>query len=326
MRAVTLPSFGGPEALVLADVEDPVAGPGEVLVDVVATAVNRADLLQRRGFYDPPPGASPYPGLECSGRISAIGEGVAGWAVGDEVCALLSGGGYAEKVAVPVGQLLPVPAGVSLVHAAGLPEVACTVWSNVVDLARLQVGEHLLVHGGTSGIGTMATQLAHRRGAVVHVTVGSSAKATAALQLGATTAVLYREQDFVEVVKAATGGRGADVVLDNMGAAYLPRNVQVLATGGRLVVIGLQGGVKGELDLGALLAKRASVHATSLRARPAAEKAAIVAGVLADVWPAVEQGDVVPVVDRVLPLEQVGEAHQVLEDSGHIGKVLLQVA
>ncbi|MCW2777071.1 MAG: quinone oxidoreductase [Frankiales bacterium] len=326
MRAVTLPSPGGPEALVLAEVPDAVAGPGEVVVDVVATAVNRADLLQRRGFYDPPKGASPYPGLECSGRISALGEGVAGWAVGDEVCALLSGGGYAEKVAVPVGQLLPVPAGVSLLHAAGLPEVACTVWSNVVDLARLQVGEHLLVHGGTSGIGTMATQLAHRRGAIVHVTVGSPEKATAALQLGATTAVLYKEQDFVEAVREATSGHGADVVLDNMGAAYLPRNVQVLATGGRLVVIGMQGGIKGELDLATLLAKRASVHATSLRARPLPEKAAIVAGVLADVWPAVEEGDVVPVVDRVLPLEQAGEAHQVLEDSTHVGKVLLQVS
>ncbi len=320
MRAVTLPSFGGPEALVLADVPDPVAGPGEVLVDVVGTAVNRADLLQRRGFYAPPPGASPYPGLECSGRISALGEGVAGWSVGDEVCALLSGGGYAEKVAVPVGQLLPVPAGVSLLHAAGLPEVACTVWSNVVDLARLQPGEHLLVHGGTSGIGTMAVQLGKRLGARVSVTVGSAEKAQRALALGADTAVLYREQDFVAELDPV------DVLLDNMGAAYLARNVQALATGGRLVVIGLQGGLKGELDLGALLGKRASVHATSLRARPAQEKAAIVAGVLADVWPAVEQGDVVPVVDRVLPLAQAGEAHQVLEDSTHVGKVLLQVA
>ncbi|MCW2606768.1 MAG: NADPH:quinone oxidoreductase [Frankiales bacterium] len=319
MRAVTLPSPGGPEALVLADVEDAVAGPGQVLVDVAATAVNRADLLQRRGFYDPPPGASPYPGLECSGRISALGEGVTGWAVGDEVCALLAGGGYAEKVAVPVGQLLPVPAGVSLLHAAGLPEVACTVWSNVVDVAGLKAGEHLLVHGGTSGIGTFAVQLAKRLGARVSVTVGSAEKAARAKALGADVAVVYEEQDFAEVVEPA------DVVLDVMGAAYLPRNVKVLATGGRLVVIGLQGGLKGELDLGALLVKRASVHATSLRARPLEDKARIVAGVLRDVWPLVEAGGIVPVVDQVLPLDRVGEAHQVLEESTHVGKVLLQV-
>jgi putative PIG3 family NAD(P)H quinone oxidoreductase len=325
MRAVTIPSPGGPEALVLADVPDAVAGPGEVLVEVTASAVNRADLLQRRGFYNPPPGASPYPGLECSGRVAALGEGVTGWSVGDEVCALLAGGGYAELVAVPAGQLLPVPRGVSLLEAAGLPEVACTVWSNVFDLARLQPGEVLLVHGGTSGIGTFATQLATHAGARVVVTVGSPEKAARALELGAERAVLYREEDFVEQVRTHTDGYGADVVLDNMGAAYLPRNVEVLATGGRLVVIGMQGGVKGELDLGALLMKRAAVHATSLRARPNEQKAAIVAGVLAEVWPAVEAGDVRPVVDQVLPLEQAAQAHQVLEDSTHVGKVLLQV-
>ncbi len=318
MRAVTLPSYGGPEVLTLADVAVPVAGAGEVLIDVVATAVNRADLLQRQGFYNPPPGASPYPGLECSGVVSALGEGVAGWAVGDEVCALLSGGGYAEQVAVPVAQLLPVPEGVSLLEAAALPEVACTVWSNVFDLAGLQPGERLLVHGGTSGIGTHAIQVAARHGATVTVTVGSAEKATRALSLGATTAVLYKEQDFV-----AAGP--FDVILDNMGAAYLARNVEALATGGRLVVIGLQGGVKGELNLSMLLGKRAAVHATSLRARPAEEKAAIVAGVLAAVWPAVTAGEVRPVIDRVLPLADVADAHRLLEQSSHIGKVLLQV-
>ncbi len=323
MRAVTLPSYGGPEVLTLADVAAPVAEPGEVLVDVVATAVNRADVLQRMGFYNPPVGASPYPGLECSGRIAALGEGVAGWAVGDEVCALLSGGGYAEQVAVPAGQLLPVPAGVSLVEAAGLPEVACTVWSNVFDLAALQPGEVLLVHGGTSGIGTMAIQLAARYGARVLCTVGSPEKAARAEELGAERAIRYRDEDFVEVVRAVTDGRGADVVLDNMGAAYLSRNVQVLATGGRLVVIGLQGGVKGELDLATLLGKRASVHATSLRARPAAEKAAIVGGVLAAVWPAIAAGDVRPVIDTVFALEQVADAHRLLEASTHVGKLLL---
>jgi putative PIG3 family NAD(P)H quinone oxidoreductase len=323
VRAITLPSSGDADVLVPADVDDPVVGPGEVLLDVVATAVNRADVLQRRGFYDPPPGASPYPGLECSGRIAELGEGVTGWSVGDEVCALLSGGGYATRVAVPAGQLLPVPAGLSLVEAAALPEVTCTVWSNVFSLARLQAGEVLLVHGGTSGIGTMALQLAARAGARVVCTVGSAEKAARAVELGAERAVRYREEDFVEAVREITGGAGADVVLDNMGAAYLSRNVDVLAVGGRLVVIGLQGGTRGELDLGALLAKRAAVFATSLRARPAAEKAAIVAAVREHVWPAVEAGQVRPVVDRVLPLDDAAQAHRVLESSAHIGKIVL---
>jgi putative PIG3 family NAD(P)H quinone oxidoreductase len=325
VRAVTIPRPGGPEALVLAEVDDPTPLPGEVLVDVVASAVNRADVLQRRGFYDPPPGASPYPGLECSGRVAELGEGVAGWAVGDQVCALLAGGGYAERVAVPAGQLLPVPAGLSLLEAAALPEVVCTVWSNVFQLAALEPGEVLLVHGGTSGIGTTALQLAARHGARVFCTVGTPDKAARALELGAERAVLYRDEDFVQVVREATDGHGADVVLDNMGATYLDRNVRVLATGGRLVVIGLQGGARGELDLGRLLTLRASVHATSLRARPAAEKAAIVEAVLAGVWPAVEAGEVHPVVDRVLPLSEVAEAHRALEASEHVGKIVLEV-
>lgn len=323
MRAVTLPSYGGPEVLTVAEVPDPEVGPGEVLVDVAATAVNRADVLQRMGFYNPPPGASPYPGLECSGRIAALGDDVAGWQVGDEVCALLSGGGYAERVAVPAAQLLPVPDGVSLVDAAGLPEVACTVWSNVFQLAALQPSEVLLVHGGTSGIGTMAIQLAARHDARVFCTVGSEEKARRAEELGAERAIRYRDEDFVEVVRAAAGG--ADVVLDNMGAKYLARNVDVLSTNGRLVVIGMQGGSRGELDLGALLAKRAAVHATSLRARPAAEKAAIVESVLAGVWPAIDNGEVRPVIDRVLPLDAVAEAHRVMEESSHVGKILLSV-
>ena len=324
MRAISISTPGDPDVLVPVEVDDPVAGPGEVLVDVVATAVNRADVLQRKGFYDPPPGASPYPGLECAGRIAVLGDGVSGWSVGDEVCALLAGGGYATRVAVPAGQLLPVPAGLDLVEAAALPEVACTVWSNVFSLAALQPGEVLLVHGGTSGIGTMAVQLAARAGARVLCTVGSPDKAARAEQLGAERAIRYRDEDFAAVVRELTGGRGADVVLDNMGATYLARNVDVLAVGGRLVVIGLQGGARAELDLGALLVKRASVHATSLRARPAAEKAAIVAEVLGHVWPAVEAGDVRPVVDRVLPLEQAAQAHRVMESSEHIGKIVLR--
>ena len=323
MRAVVMTGPGGPEVLRWEEVAEPVAGAGEVVVDVAASAVNRADLLQRAGHYDPPPGASAYLGLECSGRVAALGEDVDGWSVGDEVCALLTGGGYAEQVAVPVGQLLPVPDGVDLVSAAGLPEVACTVWSNVFMLAGLQPGETLLVHGGSSGIGTMAIQLARQVEARVAVTAGSAAKLEACRELGAQVLVNYREADFVEVVRAATDGRGADVVLDNMGAAYLSRNVEVLAPNGRLVVIGLQGGTTAELDLGVLLRKRAAVLATALRSRPAAEKAAIVASVRENVWPLIAAGTVRPVIDRTLPMSQAAEAHRLVEASTHVGKVLL---
>ena len=326
MRAVTISEPGGPEVLGWGEVPDPVCGPGEVLVDVVAAAVNRADLLQRQGHYPPPPGASEVLGLECSGVVSEVGPGVTGWAVGDEVCALLSGGGYAERVAVPAGQLLPRPAGVELATAAALPEVVCTVWSNVFMLAGLRAGEVLLVHGGGSGIGTMAVQLGVRAGARVAVTAGSAEKLAYCRELGADVLVDYREQDFVEVVREATGGHGADVVLDIIGAKYLARNVDVLATGGRLVGIGMQGGTKAELDLGTLMRKRASVAATTLRSRPATGpggKAEIVAAVRHDVWPDVERGVVRPVVDRRLPMSRAAEAHALLEASGAIGKVLL---
>ncbi len=256
----------------LSEVPDPEPGAGEVLVRVAAAGVNRADVLQRQGHYAPPPGESEVPGLEVSGTIEALGDGVEGWSVGDEVCALLSGGGYADLVRVPAGQLLPVPAGVSLIDAAALPEVTCTVWSNVFLTANLQPGETLLVHGGSSGIGTMAIQLGRAIGAVVAVTAGSPEKLAACADLGAEVLVNYREEDFVDRVLAATDGAGADVVLDNMGAKYLARNVSVLATGGRLVVIGMQGGTRAELDLGVLLRKRAAVIATSLRARPSARR------------------------------------------------------
>ncbi len=322
---MTIREPGGPEVLDLVEVGDPSAGPGDVLVDVVATAVNRADLLQREGRYPPPPGAPPYPGLECSGRIAEVGAEVEGWAVGDEVCALLPGGGYAGRVAVPAGQLLPVPCGVDLVDAAALPEVACTVWSNVFMLAGLRPREVLLVHGGGSGIGTMAIQLAVAVGARVCVTA-SARKLPRCAELGAEVLVDYRSQDFVAEVQAATDGHGADVVLDNMGAKYLARNVEVLAVNGRLAVIGLQGGARAELDLGALLAKRAAVLATSLRARPAREKAAIVASVRQHVWPLIEAGRVRPVVDRRLPLAEVAEAHRVVAAGEHVGKVMLVVA
>jgi len=325
MRAITIPQPGGPEALVWAEVPEPVPAAGEVLVEVAATAVNRADLLQRQGFYDPPPGVSPYPGLECAGRIVALGAGVAGWAVGDEVCALLAGGGYAERVAVPVGQLLPVPTGLSMAEAAALPEVASTVWSNVFQVAHLRPAETVLVHGGASGIGTMAVQLAKAVGARVLVTAGSAEKLARCAELGADVLINYREQDFVAAVGEATDGAGADVILDIMGAKYLQRNVDALAVNGRLVIIGLQGGVTAELNLGTLLRKRAAVVATNLRGRPLGEKAAIVAAVREHVWPLVEAGVVKPVVDRVLPIAEAGAAHRVLEAGEQVGKVVLEL-
>jgi putative PIG3 family NAD(P)H quinone oxidoreductase len=279
--------------------------------------------MQRKGFYDPPPGSSPYPGLEVSGTVDALGEGVDGWSVGDEVCALLVGGGYAEQVCAPATQLLPVPTGVALEDAAALPEVVCTVWSNVFMTANLLPGQTLLVHGGSSGIGTMAIQLAREVGARVAVTAGSAEKLDACRALGAEVLVNYREQDFVDEVKAATDGAGADVILDNMGAKYLARNVDALAVNGRLVVIGLQGGTRAEIDLNALLRKRAAVIATSLRARPLAEKAAIVAAVREHVWPLVESGRVRPVVHSRHPLADAAGAHREMESSGHIGKILL---
>ncbi|HEX9232138.1 MAG TPA: NAD(P)H-quinone oxidoreductase [Jatrophihabitantaceae bacterium] len=322
MRAVVITEPGGPEVLKVQEVPDPEPAGGEVLVDVTATAINRADLSQRQGNYSAPAGASPYLGVECSGTIAALGEGVTGWHVGDEVCALLSGGGYAERVAVPAGQLLPVPRGVSTVDAAALPEVACTVWSMVFDIGRLQSGETFLLHGGSSGVGTMAIQLAHWHGARVIATAGTQRKLDFCLDLGADVAINYREQDFVDVV---TAEGGADVILDNMGAVYLQRNVTALSVGGRLVVLGAQGGRTGELDLGMLLGKAATVSAALLRPRPLAQKAAIVAATVAFVWPLIESGDVHPVIDRVLTLDEAAEAHRVVGASEHIGKVVLRV-
>lgn len=325
MWAITADGFGGPEVMRWAEVPDPSPGPGEVLIDVAATAVNRLDLLQRQGHYPPPPGASEILGVECSGRIVELGAGVSRWAVGDEVCALLDGGGYAERVAVAAGQLMPVPYGVPLVEAATLPEVSCTVWDNVFRVGRAVAGETLLVHGGASGIGTMAIQLARRAGVRVIVTAGSPAKLERCAALGAAGLINYREEDFVARVAALTDGRGVDVILDNMGAKYLDRNVSSLAVLGRLVVIGLQGGVRAELDLGQLLAKQAMVAATSLRRRTPAEKAAVVADTVAAVWPGFEAGEVGPVVDRVLPLRSAAEAHRVVAASEHVGKVALAV-
>jgi len=324
MRAVVCSGSGGVEVMSVGDAPAPTPGSDEVVLEVAATAVNRADLMQRQGFYPPPPGASEILGLECSGVVAAVGDGVEGWSVGDEACALLAGGGYAAEVAVPAGQLLPIPAGIDLVTAAALPEVTCTVWSNVFMVAALQQHETLLVHGGSSGIGTMAIQLAKALGARVLVTAGTQEKLEACRTLGADVAINYREEDFLEVVRAETDG-GVDVILDNMGAKYLERNVKALATNGRLVTIGLQGGRKGELDLGALLTKRAAVMATSLRGRPLEEKAAIVASVRDNVWPLIEAGHVRPIVHRVLTLDDVQEAHRTVEAGEHIGKVLMTV-
>ncbi|GGL34300.1 NAD(P)H quinone oxidoreductase [Planomonospora parontospora subsp. antibiotica] len=283
---------------------------------MAASAVNRADVLQRQGLYSPPPGASPYPGLECSGVVAEVGSDVEGFRPGDRVCALLTGGGYAERVAVPWQQVMRVPEGVDLVEAAGLPEVACTVWSNVFMTARLRKGETLLVHGGASGIGTLAVQLAKAFGSHVVVTAGSPEKIARCLELGADEGIDYREEDFSEKVRA-------DVILDIIGGGYLAQNVRALKTGGRLVVIGMQGGTRGELDLGALLTKRASVHGTTLRARPVDEKGVIVRGVVDNVWPLLDAGAIRPVVHARVPMSDAAEAHRLLESGEHVGKILL---
>ncbi|GAB3575679.1 NAD(P)H-quinone oxidoreductase [Amycolatopsis endophytica] len=321
MHAIKLREPGGPDNLEWAEVPDPRPGPGEVLLDVAASAVNRADLLQRQGNYPPPPGASDILGLECSGTVAELGEGVEGWQVGDEVCALLAGGGYAERVVVPAGQLLPVPGEIDLITSAGLPEVACTVWSNIVMHANLAEGEVLLVHGGAGGIGTHAIQVGKALGATVAVTAGSAERLDRCRQLGADITINYKEQDFVEVLRDETGG--ADVILDNMGAKYLDRNVTALKTGGRVTIIGMQGGVKGELNIGKLMGKRASVAGTTLRARPVDDKARIVADVRARLWPLVAEGTVRPIIGQVVPMAEAADAHRALEEGGVFGKVLL---
>lgn len=323
MRAVVIEGAGGPEVLSVQDVADPVPETGEVVIDVVAAGLNRADVQQRKGLYPPPPGASTIPGLEVSGRISDANG--SSFREGDAVVALLAGGGYAQKVAVPAGQVVPAPDGVELVKAAGLPETAATVWSNLVLQAGLSEGEDVLIHGASGGIGVMAIQVSLALGAVPHVTAGSGAKLDVARSLGVETLINYREQDFVERLSQATGGRGADVILDVVGAEYLARNIEALAPGGRLVVIGLQGGARAELDLSALMGKRASVAGTTLRSRPVAEKTAIMAAVHGSVWPWVASGVVRPFVDRVLPLDEVAGAHTYFDAGEHTGKILLEL-
>jgi putative PIG3 family NAD(P)H quinone oxidoreductase len=325
MRAVLADGAGGPEVLTVHELPDPEPGPGEVVLAVAAAGLNRADLMQRMGFYPPPPGASDVLGMECSGTVAALGPEVEGWSVGDQACALLSAGAYATQVSVPAGQLMPVPDGVSLVDAAALPEVACTVWSNVFMVAGLRADESLLVHGGAGGIGTFAIQLGTALGSRVFTTAGTAEKRELCRSLGAEVAIDYHEEDFVEVVKGHTDGAGVDVILDNMGASYLERNVTALATEGRLVVIGMQGGTRGELDLNALLRKRGAVIATTLRARSTQEKSAICASVVEHVWPLVAAGEVKPLVHRVLPLDDVRAAHELMESGEHSGKILLGI-
>jgi putative PIG3 family NAD(P)H quinone oxidoreductase len=325
VKAVLPTGPGGPEVLQYGDAPDPEPGPGEVLLDVAATAVNRADLVQRQGHYPPPEGASEILGLECSGTVAALGDGVEGVEVGRQVCALLAGGGYAGRVAVPVGQVMPLPEGIDLVTAAALPEAATTVWSNVMMVAGLRSGDTLLVHGGAGGIGTFAIQLAKALGANVIATAGSPEKLELCRELGADVAIHYREQDFVEVVGEATEGHGADVILDNMGASYLARNLEALATEGRLIVIGFQGGSRAEIDLRTLFHKRAAVFSASLRARPIGEKATICAEVAEHVWPLVADGTVRPVIGRTMPLAQAADAHRLMDSGDSTGKILLVV-
>jgi putative PIG3 family NAD(P)H quinone oxidoreductase len=323
MRAVVITQPGGPEVLRLEEVPDPVPGPSEVLVEVAAAGLNRADVLQRQGHYPPPPGTPPYPGMECSGRIIELGPEVTGWQVGDEVCALLGGGAYAEKVAVPQGQLLPVPEGVSLVDAAALPEATCTIQGTVYQMAHLAPGEAYLVHGGAGGIGTFAIQIAKAEGCRVACTAGSPEKLARCRELGADLAISYRDDDFTAAVQDFTGGRGADVILDIMGASYLAGNLGALATWGRLAIIAVRGGSRGEVDLGLMMQKRATIVAATLRSRTDAEKAAVVTATREHIWPLLSAGKVVPVICAKLPMAEAAKAHQLIDDGSHIGKILL---
>lgn len=326
MHSIVVASKG---QLTWQEVTDIAPGEDEILIKISAAGVNRADLLQAAGKYPPPPGASETLGLEVSGTIAALGDGVTGWDVGQPVCALLAGGGYAEYVAVPAPQVMPVPESVPLQHAAALPEVACTVWSNLVMTAGLSAGQVVLVHGGASGIGTHAIQVGVALGCRVAVTAGAKNKQDLCAELGAEIVIGYRDEDFVERVRAETDAAGADVILDIMGAAYLDRNVDALAPDGRLVIIGMQGGVKGELNIGKLLGKRAGVVATALRSRPVsgpASKGEIVAEVVANVWPLIAAGEVRPIIGAEFGIEQAGEAHELLESGDVSGKILLRVA
>lgn len=325
MRAIVAETA---EQLLWQDVPDVAAGPGEVLIKVAAAGVNRADVLQAAGKYPPPPGASEIIGMEVSGTVADLGADVTKWTVGQQVCALLAGGGYAEYVAVPTGQVMPIPAPLDIIDAAGVPEVACTVWSNLVMTAHLGPGQLVLLHGGASGIGSHAIQVARALGARVAVTAGSAEKLAMCRELGAQIAISYRGEDFVARLLEETDGKGADVILDIMGAAYLDRNIDALATDGQLVIIGMQGGVKAELNIGKLMAKRARVIGTTLRARPLSgpnSKSAIVDAVTTSVWPMFASGRVKPIIGKRLPIQEAAEAHRLLQSGETFGKILLTV-
>ena len=323
MTAVEIAGYGGPEVLKPATRPKPKPAAGEVLIEVAAAGVNRPDVLQRQGGYKPPPGASDLPGLEIAGRVVALGEGAAGWRVGDSVTALVAGGGYAEYCAAPALQCLPVPRGLDMVKAAAIPETFFTVWTNVFDRGRLKMGESFLVHGGASGIGTTAIQLAHAFGARVFTTAGSADKCKACEKLGADRAIDHKREDFVDVITKATEGRGVDVILDMVGGSYVNRNLKILALEGRLVQIAFLEGNKVEIDLGPLMVKRQTLTGSTLRPRSVAEKGAIAATLREKVWPLIEAGKVGPVIFKTFPLAEAAAAHRLMESSSHIGKIML---
>lgn len=323
MTCVEIAEPGGPDVLRATKRPAPVPGPGEILIEVAAAGVNRPDMLQRQGRYDPPPGASDLPGLEVAGRVIAIGEGVAGWGSGDEVCALAAGGGYAEYCVVPAVQALPVPKGFSMTEAAAVPETYFTVWTNVFERGALKPGETLLVHGGSSGIGTTAIQLAKAFGATVFATAGNADKCRACEELGADRAIDYKSEDFVEVIRQQTGGRGVDVVLDMVGGDYIARDIEIMAVDGRHVSIAFLQGPKVSLNMMPVMTKRLTLTGSTLRARPVPEKGRIANALREKVWPLLEAGKVRPVIHRVFPLDQAAEAHRLMESSAHIGKIVL---
>jgi putative PIG3 family NAD(P)H quinone oxidoreductase len=323
MICIEISQPGGPEVLKPAERPDPAPGAGEVLIRVAAAGLNRPDVLQRRGAYPPPPGASDIPGLEVAGTVAAVGAGVEGWRTGDAVCALVSGGGYATMCVAPAPQCLRVPATLDLVAAAAIPETFFTVWTNVFDRGRLQAGETALFHGGTSGIGTTAIQLATARGATVFATAGSDEKVRACEALGARQAINYRTQDFVDVIRSVTGGTGVNLILDIMGGSYLNRNLAALAVDGRLVQIGLMGGESASLDLRRVLGRRLTITGSTLRPRPVAEKGQIAAALAREVWPLLEAGTIKPIVFKTFPLAEAAAAHHLMESSEHVGKIVL---
>jgi putative PIG3 family NAD(P)H quinone oxidoreductase len=326
MIAIEIREPGDPDVLVPVERPIPTPGSGEVLIKVAAAGVNRPDLMQRRGRYPPPPGASDIPGLEIAGTVDRLGSDVSPWKVGDDICALVAGGGYAEYCVAPAPQCLPVPRGLDIVSAAAIPETFFTVWTNVFERGRLAAGESILIHGGASGIGTTAIQLARARGARVFATAGSPEKCAACERLGAERAINYKETDFLEAVRAATGGRGVDVVLDMVGGDYFPRNIDALAVEGRLVEIATLRGAKAEITIPTVMQRRLTITGSTLRARAVAEKGAIAQAVRTHVWPLVESGAVKPIIHQTFPLADAAAAHRVLEAGAHIGKVVLVVS